>query len=289
MKLKNTNQIAFPFQKISQSERAAIFSPSMHAVCQRKILHSPNKPTVFFTAKRYRDTHSTADRPKSGRRVTPISSMNDHKIREKIRRYLGQLKRKPDAKIDISRNSMWRIVRKNLHPFKYQKTQFLTPDIKTIRVVRSKELLLRLALTHGSEVVLSSELFKVLAGFPQEANECGRLVGRSAYTESLMVWVSVSRFAKNPLIFVNDSVKIQPIISVTFWRIDFSPGPKDTMQIVRLSSSRIAPLHTEPKLLRTMYARTFPISSPPQSALPIPQTLTCSISYYGASWTVRLL
>ena len=197
-----------PFRKFHKVNVQQFSAPPCTQYAKEKYYILLTKPTVFFTAKRYRDTHSTADRPKSGRRVTPISSMNDHKIREKIRRNLRQLKRKPGAKIDISRISMWRIVRKNLHPFKYQKTQFLTPDIKTIRVVRSKELLLRLALTHGSEVVLSSELFKVLAGFPQEANECGRLVGRSAYTESLMVWVSVSRFAKYPLIFVNDSVKI---------------------------------------------------------------------------------
>jgi IS30 family transposase len=63
---------------ISQSERAPILSLHARSMSMKCIASSLGltKSTVFYTIKRYRETHLIADPPKFGHRVTATSFKN---------------------------------------------------------------------------------------------------------------------------------------------------------------------------------------------------------------------
>lgn len=176
--------------------------------------------TVRAIVKRYRDTGSTDDSPRSGRPKSVCTPEIVKKIREKIRRNPHRSMRKLAREHKISDRSVRRIVNNKLklYPYKIQKVQNLTEQAKRNRVVKSNALLDRLE--NGTllktlwtdeklftvEQVVNKQNDRILASSLPGASD--RAIKRSSHPASVMVWGGVTARYKTPLVFVNPGVKI---------------------------------------------------------------------------------
>lgn len=180
------------------------------------------RTTVFNNLKRFKETGTMDDRPRSGRPKTATSNRIVKVIREKIRRDPRRSMRKMAADAGISEKSVRRIckTRLNLRPYKIQKAHVLTESMKKIRLQRCKALLKRFTAARHSVVVFTDEcLFnieqfvnhqndRILVGNMQDANDSGRIASRSGHPQSVMAFGGITSDGKTPLIFVDQGVKV---------------------------------------------------------------------------------
>ena len=176
--------------------------------------------TVQKIIKRYRDTGSVDDKPRSGRPKSACSSKNIKNIKDKIRRNPNRSMRQMAKEHKISKGSVRNIVKNNLklHPYRIQKAQKPTEQANSSRVAKSKALITRLSNGALLNTLWTDEkLFTVEQAFNKQnnrilassiANASDRIVERCAHPASVMVWAGVTSRFKTPLIFVEPGVKI---------------------------------------------------------------------------------
>ncbi|XGW33702.1 hypothetical protein V3C99_017823, partial [Haemonchus contortus] len=183
---------------------------------------SVSRRTVDSTIKRFKELGTLEDRPGRGRKTTATSTRNVKVVRDMVRRNPKRSMRKIAKKLGISHTSARRIVKEKLGltPYRCRKVHLLTASMKKNRVQKCKMLLQRFASARHRDIIFSDEkLFtlestfnrqndRVLCSTAEEANESGRIHGRSGHAEKIMVWAAITYEAKSPLVFIDSDVKI---------------------------------------------------------------------------------
>ena len=171
--------------------------------------------TVSDIIKRFEDSESVDDMPRSGRPRTSRTPKLIKVVRERIRRNPRRSMRKMARELQISEGSVRNIVKKDLRlrPYKLQKAHLLTKKNQQQRDQRCKALLKRLARGTHLKVVWSDEMpvsieqevnkqnDRILTPDISAANSSGRIVQKSAHPASLMVWGGINSDGKTPLVF----------------------------------------------------------------------------------------
>ena len=126
-----------------------------------KILKMPlgRRMFVYRTIKRFKETGSTGDRVRSGRPKSIVTKKVAKAVREQIQRNPRLSVRKMASVMKISRGSLQRVVRNELgmRSFKRKKAHFLTRQVREKRVVRSKGLLSRHAVSRLEKFLFTDE------------------------------------------------------------------------------------------------------------------------------------
>ena len=177
---------------------------------------------VYRTIQRYKETGSVKDCASIGRPRTSTTQKMKKKIASRVARNPQRSMRKMAAELEISRESVRRVVKRDLglSPPKLRNIHSLTDASKEIRFKRSRSLLRRLA-AHGLDsVVFTDEKIltfeqafnrqndRVLARSVLAIPENIKNVCRTQKPASIMVRAGVSAKGKTPLIFVPQGVKI---------------------------------------------------------------------------------
>lgn len=157
---------------------------------------------VSYTIKRWKETGSIADRPRSGRPRTVRTPNLVRKVRDRIRRNPRRSQRKLAAALDTSRFTIRQILQLDLgfKPFKRRKVHGLSAAQKKERILRCKRLLRRCASYRVNSIVFSDEkIFTVeeklnkqndriyavaFEDIPEEIRTVSRFQSRSSF----MVW-----------------------------------------------------------------------------------------------------
>ncbi|KAI1712059.1 helix-turn-helix domain-containing protein [Ditylenchus destructor] len=162
--------------------------------------------SVTKTISRYNELGSLEDRPRTGR--PPVQRVQKAKvlIKAKISRNPKQSQRKLAKQYGISRATVSNLVKEELGscPYKMQKAIALSNEEKRKRLERCKALLRRFTKRRHREVLFSDESYfqleegfnkqntRIIATSLEEANAAGRLVPKSQFPKTLMVWGGIS-------------------------------------------------------------------------------------------------
>lgn len=187
-----------------------------------------NRKFVYRTIKRWNETGSVNDRPKSGRPKSATSKNTVKKVKKRVDRNPRRSAREMAKEMSISTESMNRILKKDLglKPYKRQKVHDLTAKQKKVRLDRSKLLLRRAARGDFPNIVFSDE-----KNFPMEQylnkqndrvwlaersseNLDHRTVGRNQHPPQVMVWAAVTANGRSPIVFIEPGVKV----NATYYR-----------------------------------------------------------------------
>lgn len=165
-----------------------------------------SRQLISSTIKRWRETGSIADRPRTGRPRTARTPTRIKAVGARIRRNPRRSQRKVASQMKESRSSIQRILKQDLGltPFKRRKVHGLTMQQRKTRLERSKTLLQRYDFCNGERIVFSDEkLFvieehlnaqndRVYAGTFEALPEHVRNVQRFQKPGSVIVWGTVS-------------------------------------------------------------------------------------------------
>uniref|UniRef100_A0A0N4W3R9 HTH_Tnp_Tc3_2 domain-containing protein n=1 Tax=Haemonchus placei TaxID=6290 RepID=A0A0N4W3R9_HAEPC len=175
-------------------------------------------------------------------------------VRDMVRRNPKRSMMKIAKKLGISHTSACRIVKEKLGltPYRCRKVHLLTASMKKNRVQKCKMLLQRFASARHRDIVFSDEkLFtlestfnrqndRVLCSTAEEANESGRIHGRSGHAEKIMVWAAITYEAKSPLVFIDSDVKINTEVYLqSVLKTPCFPGHNVTSALDRSCSNKI--------------------------------------------------
>jgi hypothetical protein len=177
---------------------------------------------VYRTLNRFSETGSLRDRERSGRPKSVTSPNLKRIVRDRIFRNPRRSMRKMTAELDVNRESIRCLIRKDLglFPFKRHRVHHLNASIRDKRLIRSKALLRRLAKINAENVLWSDEKLFTIEESTNRQNDCilsstssaipehFKYVDRNHHPASVMVWAGVSRNARTELIFVPQGVKI---------------------------------------------------------------------------------
>ncbi len=177
---------------------------------------------ISMTIKRWRETASTADRPRSGAPRSARTSKLVQRVRQRIRRNRRRSSRKLAAALDTSRSTVRRLLKNDLRvkALKRQKAHGLSAAQKKERLVRCKRLLRRFTTDRVKSLIFSDEKIfaveeqlnkqndRVYATSVDDIPEEIRTVQRFQSRSSVMVWAAVSAQGKFPLVFVEPGVKV---------------------------------------------------------------------------------
>lgn len=205
-----------------------------------KILNFPKsrRRFVYRTIKRYQETGSAFDKPRSGRPVTVTTTRMKNIVRSRIWRNPRRSMRKMASDLKISQGSLRNIVKRDLglSSFKRRRVHFLSQAVQKKRLSRSKGLLTRYASVGLDNILFTDEkLFtveeasnrqndRILSSAVSTIPETHRLVKRVQKPSSLMVWAGVSAVGRTPLVFVPSGVKIN---ALTYKQYILEPVVKD--------------------------------------------------------------
>lgn len=181
------------------------------------------KSTAWYTIKRFKETKSLENRPKSGRPRSVRTKKLIQATRLKIFRNGRRSLRKMATDAGIKRESMRKIVREDLkmRPFHLQKRHLLSGATMEKRLARSKLLLKWMnSCTRTSIIWTDEKIFTVEQAFNSHND---RILGRKRKDipvneqsifrrqkpASVMVWAGVTSCGKKtPLIFIPEGVKV---------------------------------------------------------------------------------
>ena len=181
-----------------------------------------SRPFISLTIKRWRETGSIADRPRTGRPRNVRTPQRIKAVRARIRRNPRRSQRKMASQMGVSRSSIQRILKEDLGltPYKRRKVHGLSTQQRRTRLERSKALLQRYDEFDVQRIVFSDEKLFVIEEHRNAQNdrvyavafeaipERVRTVQRFQKPGSAMVWGAVSSRGKFPLVFVESGVKI---------------------------------------------------------------------------------
>ena len=159
---------------------------------------------------------TTENLPRSGRPLSANTSRNRKLIKKRVQRNPRVSMRKVACETGINREAVRRMAKYELHlkPYKLEKGQLLTEQVKRVRVQRCRLLLERAA---GPEIVFSDEKPFTIEAFHNHQNDriwaskrplSDHIVTHSQHPRSVMVWAGICASGKTPLIFVDPGVKI---------------------------------------------------------------------------------
>ena len=177
---------------------------------------------VYRTIQRYNETGSVNDRNRSGRPRTATTPEVKKKIASRISRNPRRSMRKMAGELQISRESVRRVVKRDLglSSLKLRNVHSLTTASRQKQLDGSRSLIRRFA-AHGLDTVLFTDekLFTVEQSFNREND---RILTRSVSTMTkdirnvrqtqnpafVMVWAGMFAKGKTPLVFVSQGCKI---------------------------------------------------------------------------------
>lgn len=180
-----------------------------------------NKVFVYRTIKRYNDTGSIAKRH-GGKKKTATSPEMVSKVHKRIARNQVRSGRKMARELNISHQSMQRILRNELglRPYKFQKMHDLTDKQKKVRLQRAKELIRLAESGQIPNIVFSDESPFVIEQYVNKQNDRVylpkmsaenlhlRMATRKQGAPMVMVWGAVTADGRSPLVFIEHGVKI---------------------------------------------------------------------------------
>ena len=213
-----------------EKNRVAIVNLYLQGKSQSEILKILNFPKtsrklIYRTIKRYRDTGSTSDKQRSGRPTSVTTTQKRKVIRSRIQRNPQRSMRKMAVELNISRESVRTIVKRDLglFPYKKRKVHFISAKIKEKRLARSKALLSRFASFGLDEILFSDEKIftveqaynrqndRILSSSASSIPQEYRCVQRVQHPQSVMVWAGVSAKGRTPLVFIPPGVKVNAV------------------------------------------------------------------------------
>lgn len=180
------------------------------------------RPTIYYAIKRYYETGTIKDRPRSGRPRSARTRELARNLRSRIQRNPQRSLRKLAAQMETSHMTVKRTLKYDLgmKPYHTRKAQFLSARIKRLRKERAKALLERFTDQDVRYIMFSDEkLFtmeekanpqnkRVYAARLEDIPDAVRHVQTTQHPGSVMVWASVSMQGKPKLHFVEPGVKI---------------------------------------------------------------------------------
>jgi inhibitor of nuclear factor kappa-B kinase subunit alpha len=196
-----------------------LFKGGMKKRAIARLLKVPES-TVRDDIKRFQETNSHEDRKGRGRKRTVNIASNRQKIKNRLKKNPRLSTRKLAKTIKISRQSVRRIIKNELHmkSYKLKKAQLLTEKAKNIRLERAKLLKTRFSANKHRSILFSDEkLFTIEQNHnrqndriwsQEEPSIQDRVVARSQNPKSVMVWAGITYDGKTPLIFIENGVKI---------------------------------------------------------------------------------
>lgn len=178
---------------------------------------------VTRTISRYKELGTLEDRPRTGR--PPVQRVQKAKvlIEAKISRIPKRSQRKLAKQHGISRATVTNMVKEELgsYPYKLRKAIALTDEEKRKRLERCEALLKRFAKNNHRKILFSDESYfqleegfnrqntRIIAVSREEANAAGRLVPKSQFPKTLMVWGGICWNGKTPLVIFNPDEKVR--------------------------------------------------------------------------------
>jgi len=178
---------------------------------------------VSKTIKRYQELGNTQDRPRSGRPVTAVTPENVNKVRCRIRRFSEQSMRKMSSDLGISSRSLRRIVKVKLglRSYKISRGHFLNDRMKHQRLQKCRKIKRLVAAGRLNKVLFTDE--KIFTIQPRHNSQnhrqllrkkglAAKLVERSLFPRSVMVWGGICATGKTPLVFIERNVKINATV-----------------------------------------------------------------------------
>ena len=181
-----------------------------------------NRMFIYRTIKRFKDTQSVNDRPRSGRPKSARTPKLKNNVQCRIRRNPRRSIRKLARDFSVNHETMRNLVRKDLglKSYKRKAVHHLSEPLRVKRLERSKKLLCRVGPETQESILFSDEKIftieevtnlqndRILAKTPQSISEKNRLIDRVQKPLSVMVWAGVSANSRTNLVFVPQGVKI---------------------------------------------------------------------------------
>lgn len=181
--------------------------------------------TVYDAVKRFKETGKTSDRPRSGRPTTATTPGNVNRIRCRVRRNSKRSMRKMALELGISRESVRSIVNEKLglRSYKIDRGQFISNATKLKRLQKSRRMLRLVAGGRLEKVLFTDEKIFTVEPLHNRQNHCqllkkgqkkttaAKIVSRSHFPASVMVWGGICETGKTPLIFIERNVKINAV------------------------------------------------------------------------------
>ncbi|KAI6646234.1 MhmaT1 transposase [Oopsacas minuta] len=181
-----------------------------------------NRLFIYRTIKRYNDTKSVEDKPRSGRPATVRTRALREKLRSKIRRNPRRSIRKMAREYPVNRETLRKMIHEDLglKSLKRQTVHHLTPTLRIKRLERCKKLLRRLINEDSVQILFSDEKIftvdeatnrqndRMIVSPCKDIPESIKFIDRVQRPLSVMVWAGVSADSRTKLIFVPQGVKI---------------------------------------------------------------------------------
>lgn len=172
--------------------------------------------TVSRDIRRYEETGTFGDRPRSGRPRTATDAAHEEAMETLLAespQTSANSSRKLAKKIGTSNQSAWRMMKRSGYfPWKMQKHQFLSESARQKRRERCPKLLERFANNAHRNVLFTDEKLFVVQQAHNHQNDriwargppsrSKLAVQRAVKPKSIMVWAGVGYNFKTPLIFV---------------------------------------------------------------------------------------
>ena len=220
--------------------RVAIFRLFEEGKKKREISRLLKVPeaTVRKPIKRFQETGSHKDHQGRGRKKTVNSATNRQKIKGRLQRNPKWLTRKLAKATGISRRSVQRIIKDDLHlkAYKIQEVHLLTDKMKETRLKRSRMLKRRFAAGRHRSILFSDEkIFTIEQNhnhqndriWPKEAPSQEQVIARTQKPKSVMVWAGITYDGKTPLIFIKEGVKVDQVVYQTMLQDKVLPWAQD--------------------------------------------------------------
>lgn len=175
------------------------------------------KSVVSETLSRYKELGSNADRAGRGKKVTKRTKSNIKKVKDRFRYKNEQSQRRVASKMKISRRTMGRIVTADLglKAYKFSKGQLLTVGARKKREERATDLLHRFSGIDYRNILFTDEKVFSIEHFVNKQNDRiyaktqpNKVITRSGYPKSVMVFAGITYDGKTPLMFVPEGIKV---------------------------------------------------------------------------------
>ncbi|KAI1704469.1 winged helix-turn helix domain-containing protein [Ditylenchus destructor] len=217
-----------------------------------------HKQSVIRAVSRFKELGTLEDRPRSGRPPDVRVQKAKKAIKAKLRRNPKRSMRMLAKEGEISNRTVRRLVNDELRnqSLKLQETTALTEEHKEERLKRCKRLLRRFTECRHREILFSDESYfllqegfnkqntRIIAATREEANAYGRLVERSQFPKTLMVWGGICWNGKTPLVIFEPRENVN---AKNYKEKVLLPLNERTEELDTVVSVSLAALHTVPK------------------------------------------
>ena len=180
------------------------------------------KMKVKRTVDRYIELGTSSDRPRSGRPSTAVTSCNVNKVRCNIRRNPERSMRQMAIHIGISEERVRHIVHNKLkmRSYKMFRGQLLNDAMRANRLIKARQMTKQIAAGRLQKVLFTDEkIFTVQRAHNRQNDRqllklgaqryaAAKIIARSHFPSSVMVWGGICASGKTPLVFIDRNVKI---------------------------------------------------------------------------------